>query len=73
VLLEAIQAGRDRAGTIKNLFETDISDGIVGNFTITESGDPSPAPISVSEAGQTFALAKTITPPAQLVTAARGG
>jgi branched-chain amino acid transport system substrate-binding protein len=72
VLLEAIQAGRDRAGTIKNLFETDIADGIVGSFSITPSGDPSPPPISVSRAAETFVLAKTIAPPAQLINAARG-
>jgi branched-chain amino acid transport system substrate-binding protein len=73
VLIEAIRAGdAARAGVVKSLFETRVEDGIVGSFSITPSGDPSPAPISVSEAGDTFTLAKTISPPPQLVAAARG-
>jgi hypothetical protein len=45
----------------------------VGTFTITPSGDPYPAPISISTAGDSFELAKTIVPPPGLVQAARGG
>ncbi len=74
VLIAAIQAGdATRAGVIKSLFKTHVTDGIVGTFTITPSGDPSPAPISVSQAAGTFTLAKTISPLPQLVAAARGG
>jgi branched-chain amino acid transport system substrate-binding protein len=73
VLLPAIQSGNaTRAGVIQSLFETQVTDGIVGSFSIAPSGDPTPAPISVSEAGDTFVLAKTINPPPQLVAAARG-
>ena len=73
VLMPAIQSGNGtRAGVISSLFRTRVHDGIVGSFSITQSGDPSPAPISVSQAEDTFMLAKTITPPAQLVNAARG-
>ena len=73
VLMPAIQsANGTRAGVISSLFKTRVHDGIVGSFSITQSGDPSPAPISVSQAEDTFVLAKTITPPAQLVNAARG-
>jgi branched-chain amino acid transport system substrate-binding protein len=73
VLLPAIQSGNaTRAGVIASLFKTHVTDGIVGSFSITPSGDPSPAPISVSQAEDTFVLSKTITPPAQLVSAARG-
>ena len=73
VLLEAIRQGTTRAGTISELFKTKIEDGITGSFTITPTGDPVPAPISVQRAGDTFTLARTITPPPQLVNAARGG
>ena len=74
VLIAAIQAGdATRAGVISSLFKTRVNDGIVGSFTITPSGDPSPAPISVSQAAGTFTLAKTISPLPQLVAAARGG
>jgi branched-chain amino acid transport system substrate-binding protein len=73
VLLAAIQAGdAARPGTISSLFKTRVHDGIVGSFSITPSGDPSPAPISVSQAESTFVLSKTITPQPQLVNAARG-
>jgi branched-chain amino acid transport system substrate-binding protein len=73
VLLDAIQKGQDRAGTIDALFQTQIKDGIIGSFSITPSGDPTPPPISISKAGDTFELAKTVVPPPQLITAARGG
>jgi branched-chain amino acid transport system substrate-binding protein len=73
VLVPAIQAGRaTRSGVISSLLRTRAHDGIVGSFSITPSGDPSPAPISVSQAEGTFVLAKTITPLPQLVNAARG-
>ncbi|HEY6636472.1 MAG TPA: branched-chain amino acid ABC transporter substrate-binding protein [Solirubrobacterales bacterium] len=73
VLLEANRLGGTRAGTISELFKTRVDDGITGSFTITPSGDPVPAPISVQRAGADFTLARTITPPPQLVDAARGG
>jgi branched-chain amino acid transport system substrate-binding protein len=72
VLLNAFHAGHSRAGTIAQLFSTHVTNGITGSFSITPTGDPSPAPISVQVAGQNFALAKTITPPPQLISAARG-
>jgi branched-chain amino acid transport system substrate-binding protein len=73
VLLEAIRLGTTRAGTISELFKTKVEDGITGSFTITPTGDPVPAPISVQRATGNFTLARTITPPPQLVNAARGG
>jgi branched-chain amino acid transport system substrate-binding protein len=72
VLLDAIQKGKDRAGTIAELFKTNIKDGIIGNFSITPTGDLSPPPISVSKAADTFELQTTVVPPSQLVSAARG-
>jgi branched-chain amino acid transport system substrate-binding protein len=73
VLIEAIQKGKTRAGTIAELFKYRTNDGIVGNFAITSTGDPTPPPISVQRAAANFVLARTITPPPQLVAAARGG
>ena len=73
VLMPAIQSGSgNRSGVISSLFQTRVRDGIVGSFSITQSGDPIPAPISVSQAESIFVLAKTITPPPRLVNAARG-
>jgi branched-chain amino acid transport system substrate-binding protein len=73
VLLDAIGAGQDRAGTIEALFQTDVTDGIIGSFAITRTGDPTPAPISVLKAADTFKLQKAIVPPNPLIAAARGG
>ena len=73
VLMPAIQSGSaTRSGVIDSLLRTRVHDGIVGSFSTTQSGDPSPAPISVSQAEDTFVLSKTITPLPQLVNAARG-
>ena len=72
VMLDAIQKGKDRAGTIAELFKTDIKDGIIGNFSITPTGDLTPPPISISQAAATFGLARTVVPSPQLVSAARG-
>ncbi len=73
VLLNAIRVGKTRAGTIGELFQTKVTDGITGSFAITPSGDPQPAPISVQKAAATFELEQTIVPPPDLVSAARGG
>ncbi|HSD25313.1 MAG TPA: branched-chain amino acid ABC transporter substrate-binding protein [Solirubrobacterales bacterium] len=73
VLIDAIREGRTRSGTIAQLFKTRVDDGITGSFVITPTGDPEPAPISVQRAVKNFVLARTITPPPQLVSAARGG
>jgi branched-chain amino acid transport system substrate-binding protein len=73
VLINAIKVGGTRTGTVDTLFKTHVTDGITGTFAITPSGDPSPAPISVQQAGDTFTLVKTIVPATPLVAAARGG
>jgi branched-chain amino acid transport system substrate-binding protein len=73
VLMNAIKVGKTRAGAIDTLFKTHVNDGITGTFSITPSGDPSPAPISVQKAASTFELEKTIVPLPQLISAARGG
>jgi branched-chain amino acid transport system substrate-binding protein len=73
ILLDAIRKGDTRAGTIAELFKTRVEDGITGSFSITPSGDPEPAPISVQRAEEQFTLARTISPSPALVSAARGG
>ena len=73
VLLEAIGTGQDRAGTIGAVFQTDVTDGTIGSFAITPTGDPTPAPVSVLKAADTFELEKAIVPPKRLIAAARGG
>jgi branched-chain amino acid transport system substrate-binding protein len=72
VLIRAIREGQSRSGTIDELFRTRVEDGITGSFTITPSGDPEPAPMSVQRAEDQFGLARTIAPPPALVDAARG-
>jgi ABC-type branched-subunit amino acid transport system substrate-binding protein len=73
ILIDAIRDGRTRSGTIAELFNTRVEDGITGSFTITPTGDSAPAPISVQRAAAAFELAKTIVPTPGLVNAARGG
>jgi branched-chain amino acid transport system substrate-binding protein len=73
LLIDGLRVGKTRAGTIDELFGASVEDGITGNFVITPSGDPQPAPISIQRAAETFVLARTIAPPPQLVAAARGG
>jgi branched-chain amino acid transport system substrate-binding protein len=74
VLIQAIRkGGGTRAGTIAELFQTRVEDGIIGSFAITPSGDPEPAPISVQRAETNFVFSRMIKPPPELVDAARGG
>ncbi|HKH41886.1 MAG TPA: ABC transporter substrate-binding protein, partial [Solirubrobacterales bacterium] len=73
LLLSAIAPGPQRADVVASVLQAQVGQGIVGAFTITPTGDPSVGPISVSVARDTFELAKEIAPPANLVTAARGG
>ncbi|MDX6616714.1 MAG: branched-chain amino acid transport system substrate-binding protein [Solirubrobacterales bacterium] len=73
VMLSAIAPDPARASIVKGLTQVEIDKGVTGVFTITATGDPSVAPISISVAGDTFKAAAEITPPANLVNAARGG
>ena len=73
VMLDAIDAGGgERAATIRSLFQTRITGGIVGSFEIKPSGDPTPQPITVSLARKSFEPVAEIHPPPSLVSAARG-
>jgi branched-chain amino acid transport system substrate-binding protein len=73
VLLSAIAPSPKRADIIKGLLQTEVDKGIVGQFTITPTGDPSIGPISVSIARDTLQTEKEIIPPSGLVDAARAG
>src|SRR5690606_22760057 len=55
VLLDAIaRADGDRADVAKALFETEITDGVVGSFEIGPEGDPTINPITIFRAAGTF-------------------
>jgi branched-chain amino acid transport system substrate-binding protein len=74
VVLDAIGAGGDdRAAVIEELFKTDVKNGIVGDFSIKPSGDPSVSTISVSVAGDSFELEQEVTPEQELIDAAAKG
>jgi branched-chain amino acid transport system substrate-binding protein len=73
VVMNAIRASDgSRAGVIDTLFKTHVTDGIIGSFSFSPTGDLTPPPISVEKAADTFELTKTITPLPQLINAARG-
>jgi branched-chain amino acid transport system substrate-binding protein len=74
VVMNAIRiSDGTRAGVIDTLFKTPVKNGITGDFTFTDTGDPTPSSISVQRAGDTFVLEKTISPATPLVAAARNG
>jgi branched-chain amino acid transport system substrate-binding protein len=72
VLLDAIAPSPKRADVIEALFQTRIRDGIIGDFTLTPSGDPSTGAVSVSVADDsgTFAHTEVVFPPPDVVAAA---
>ncbi len=72
VLLGAIESGAERAEVIDGVFATEVSDGIIGSFEITRSGDPSGGAISVLVAEDRFKPVEQVTPGRDLVAAARG-
>lgn len=73
VLLDAIEAaGTDRAGISAALYGIRVADGITGDFTITDSGDPDVSPITINEAAAQFRPVEVIEPRPNLVQAARG-
>jgi branched-chain amino acid transport system substrate-binding protein len=74
VMLDAIEAaGADRAGIIEALFQTSVTGGILGDFDITEDGDPTAGPITIYVAADAFDPVEVITPAPELVEAAKGG
>ena len=57
---------------IEAVFETDITDGIIGSFRITPSGDPSVSTITALVAEDRFKPVEQVDPERDLIAAARG-
>ena len=72
VLLTAIESGAERAEVIEAFFETDVTDGIIGSFRITRSGDPSVSTITALVAEDRFKPVEQVNPERDLIAAARG-
>lgn len=52
---------------------TSVRNGIIGNFSILSSGDPSNGPITISVARSSFVPKRVVEPNQKLVQAARHG
>jgi branched-chain amino acid transport system substrate-binding protein len=72
VLLGAIESGSERAEVIDAVFQTDVTDGIIGNFRITRTGDPSAGTITALVAEDRFKPVEQVDPERDLIAAARG-
>jgi branched-chain amino acid transport system substrate-binding protein len=78
ILLDAIaKGGDDRAAVIQAMFDTKITDGILGTFEINENGDPAQAGgavvgFTIYRAEKELETEEVISPQEQLVEAARG-
>jgi branched-chain amino acid transport system substrate-binding protein len=68
VVLQAVaRGGGDRAKTTSGLFGLNISNGILGNFTINATGDTNLTPITIyKQAGKKLNPVKTLVPTASL-------
>jgi branched-chain amino acid transport system substrate-binding protein len=69
VLLDAIsRSDGTRAGTTKELFKTNVTNGILGSFSINANGDTNANPVTVYliKGGKSTTF-KVITPPTSLV------
>lgn len=73
LLLQAIETGSTRSDVIGALIGAEVTDGIVGSFEITKTGDPSVSPISILQAKDVFELAEQTSPEDSTISAARGG
>jgi len=69
VMLQAVAAGGgDRAKATKAIFGIQISNGIIGNFSINSSGDINLTPITIyKQVGKKLIPQKTLIPAANLV------
>ena len=78
VLLDAIAASDGtRADVITKLFETDVTDGLLGSFKIDENGDPEDASgavvgFTIYEATDELTTKATVSPKPETVAAASG-
>ncbi|MEX2464247.1 MAG: branched-chain amino acid ABC transporter substrate-binding protein [Gaiellaceae bacterium] len=75
VLLLAIDAAAtdERGPIVEALFTTQVTDGILGDFELSEFGDPSVGPVTIYVAADSFGTQEVITPDPDLVEAAKGG
>jgi len=69
VMLQAVAAGGgDRAKTTKAIFGIQITNGIIGNFSINSTGDINLTPITIyKQVGKKLVPQKTLIPAANLV------
>jgi len=69
VLLTAVAtSGGSRAATAANLFKTNVTDGILGNFSINQNGDTNNNPVTQYKlVGKNGVPYKVIIPQASLV------
>jgi branched-chain amino acid transport system substrate-binding protein len=69
VMLQAVAAhGGDRAAVTRSILGISVNNGILGNFTISKTGDTNLVPITVyRQAGKKLIPVKTITPPASII------
>jgi len=78
IMLDAIAtAGDDRAGIIQAIFDTKVTNGILGSFEINENGDPAQAGgavvgFTIYRAEKELETEKVLSPKDDLVEAARG-
>lgn len=73
VLLDAISsAGNERGAVAAALYGLKVTDGITGDFAITDTGDPNVSPITINKAAAEFEPVEVIEPKANLISAARG-
>ncbi len=69
VMLQAVAAGGgQRATTTKSIFGINVTNGILGNFTINATGDTNLTPITIyKQAGKNLNPVKTLVPSASLI------
>jgi len=69
VMLQSVAAhGADRAAITRGILGITITNGILGNFTISKTGDTNLVPITIyRQAGKQLIPVKTITPSASLI------
>jgi branched-chain amino acid transport system substrate-binding protein len=69
VMIQAVAAhGGDRAAITRSILGITINNGILGNFTISSTGDTNLVPITIyKQAGKKLIPVKTLTPPASLI------
>jgi branched-chain amino acid transport system substrate-binding protein len=64
---------QDRAAIASSVFDTKITDGIIGSFSLSVTGDPVPGKVTVSKAGsRTFAPIAPVSPAEPTVEGALG-